>query len=72
MLGEDGPPSRVSDDSARRLLPTADAVPPRHGRGKARDTLCHQQPKELSMPIILWLLGVPLTVIVLLMLFHVL
>ncbi|MFL6695019.1 MAG: hypothetical protein ACJ8GO_18895 [Ramlibacter sp.] len=32
----------------------------------------HRQPKELSMPIILWLLGVPLTVIVLLMLFHVL
>lgn len=32
----------------------------------------HRQPKELHMPIILWLLGVPLTVIVLLMLFHVL
>jgi len=32
----------------------------------------HRQPKEFYMPIILWLLGVPLTVIVLLMLFHVL
>jgi hypothetical protein len=32
----------------------------------------HRQPKEIYMPIILWLLGVPLTVIVLLMLFHVL
>jgi hypothetical protein len=29
-------------------------------------------PQEYFMPIILWLLGVPLTVIVLLMLFHVL
>jgi hypothetical protein len=28
--------------------------------------------KEIQMPVILWLLGVPLTVIVLLMLFHVL
>jgi hypothetical protein len=30
------------------------------------------QPKEFQMPVILWLLGVPLTIIVLLMLFGVL
>jgi hypothetical protein len=63
---------RVSDDRARRLLPTGFAVTARHGGRGPRDTLRHRQPKEIHMPIILWLLGVPLTVIVLLMLFHVL
>jgi hypothetical protein len=62
----------VSDDRARRLLPTGFAVTARHGGQGPRDTLRHRQPKEFHMPIILWLLGVPLTVIVLLMLFHVL
>jgi hypothetical protein len=71
-LAVGGPHSRVCDDSARRLLPTGFAVPARQGRKGRRRTLRHRQPKELSMPIILWLLGVPLTVIVLLMLFHVL
>jgi hypothetical protein len=33
--------------------------------------LGHRQPKEIQMPVILWLLGVPLIVVVLLMLFHV-
>lgn len=32
----------------------------------------HRQPKEIHMPVILWLLGVPLTIILLLMLFGVL
>jgi hypothetical protein len=71
-LGVGGPHSRASDDSARRLLPTAIAVTARQAGQGPRSTLRHRQPKELSMPIILWLLGVPLTVIVLLMLFHVL
>jgi hypothetical protein len=32
----------------------------------------HRQPKEIQMPVILWLLGVPLLVIVALMMFGVL
>lgn len=39
----------------------------------AREVPCViDNPRSFHMPIILWLLGVPLTVIVLLMLFHVL
>jgi len=45
---------------------------PGKGRRAREVPSLHRQPKEFSMPIILWLLGVPLTVIVLLMLFHVL
>jgi hypothetical protein len=40
--------------------------------GGPRGTLDHRQPKEIQMPVILWLLGVPLTIILLLMLFGVL
>ena len=65
--------ARLSDDRARRLLPTVFAEPARQGGPMGRSTLGHRQPKgEFHMPIILWLLGVPLTIIVLLMLFNVL
>jgi hypothetical protein len=45
---------------------------PASGRRRARYLDAIDNPRSTSMPIILWLLGVPLTVIVLLMLFHVL
>jgi hypothetical protein len=52
-------------------LPSLRSLPGKAGESGGLPSL-HRQPKELHMPIILWLLGVPLTVIVLLMLFHVL
>jgi hypothetical protein len=52
-----------------RYLPR---VAPTPGRARARRCLSSlQQLQEIQMPIILWLLGVPLTVVLLLMLFHV-
>ena len=53
-------------------LPTATLAAARQSR--AREPLNLQailQEKELSMPVILWLLGVPLVVVILLMLLHV-
>jgi len=43
------------------------------GKGAGRRCLCSRQQchKESSMPVILWLLGVPLVVVLLLMFFHV-
>lgn len=52
-------------------LPQLVPVPVRRGPGQGLPWV-HSQPKENQMPVILWLLGVPLTIIVLLMLFGVL
>ena len=54
-------------------MPTGFEAPARQGAG--REGLIFesiQSPKEFQMPIILWLLGVPLTLVLLLMLFGVL
>lgn len=52
-------------------LPTAAHAPARHLRKSARPTLDAKPSKEITMPIILWLLGVPLGLVLLLMLFGV-
>lgn len=61
-------------DSSRRFLPTRRPRCVAHGRDEAADKVkpCVQPfDQEYSMPIILWLLGVPLSVVLLLMLFGV-
>ena len=40
--------------------------------GEGRGRIFWERPKEILMPVILWLLGVPLTIVLLLMLFGVL
>ena len=54
-------------------MPTSTDTAARHRERCAMATLGASEPtKEIQMPVILWLLGVPLVVIVLLMLFGVL
>jgi hypothetical protein len=53
-------------------VPTAPQAGARHAAAGGRPIVPGKASKEISMPVILWLLGVPLTIILLLMLFGVL
>lgn len=53
------------------FLPAEGLLPGRPGRAAALSWRQHTTTKEMTMPVILWLLGVPLGIVILLMLFHV-
>jgi hypothetical protein len=54
-----------------RCGPTAAGVAPRHIRNAGLLKLDASNLKEIHMPVILWLLGVPVLVVLLLMFLHI-
>ena len=62
---------QAGGEAAARRPPTVAAAAARHGRLRGLPKLEPFKPKEILMPVILWLLGVPLVVVLLLTFLHV-